>query len=261
MSGFREGRLAALKAKIAALEAGGRADSESLPFGDPRIDDCLPGGGLPLSQWHEVVGEGLELETAAAAASFAALMAAPLARQGEAVWILRRDDLFAPGLAGLGFPAERLIQVCVRDDVEVLAVAEDALATVGVKAVFLEAEAVDLTAGRRLQLACEKQGATGFLIRRRPYGGQTRQATGTAAATRWQVAAAPSEPGPGEFGLGPPRWRVELARTRGGRPGAWLLEAESAFTWEASDGPHPLRLVAPMGDRDMAPAATFQLSA
>ena len=35
MSGFREGRLAALRAKIAALEAGGRADSESLSLGDP----------------------------------------------------------------------------------------------------------------------------------------------------------------------------------------------------------------------------------
>jgi protein ImuA len=149
----------------------------------------------------------------------------------------------------------------VRDDTEVLAVAEDALSTVGVKAVFLEVEAVDLTAGRRLQLACEKQGATGFLIRRRPYGGQARTATGTAAATRWQVAPAPSAPEMGEFGLGPPRWRVELARCRGGRPGAWLFEAEAAFTWEASDGPHPLRLVAPVGDRDLAPAATFRLSA
>jgi protein ImuA len=261
MSGFREGRLSALRAKIAALEAGGRADSDSLPFGDPRVDGCLPGGGLPLGQWHEVAGEGLEAEAAAASAGFAALMAAPLARRGEAVWILRRDDLFAPGLAGLGFPAERLIQVWVRDEAEGLAVAEDALASVGVAAVFLEADAVDLTAGRRLQLACEKQGATGFLIRRRPYGGATRQATGTAAATRWQVAPAPSEPGAGAFGLGPPRWRVGLARCRGGRTGAWLFEAARAFTWEASDGPHPLRLVAPMGDRDLAPAATFRLSA
>lgn len=258
MSGFREAQLTALKAKIAALEAGGRADSESLPFGDPRIDDCLPGGGLPLGQWHEIGGEGLELETAAAAAGFAALMAAPLARQGEAVWILRRDDLFAPGLQGLGFPATRLIQVCVRDEVEVLATAEDALATVGVKAVFLEADDVDLTAGRRLQLACEKQGATGFLIHRRPYGGQARRTAGTAAATRWQVASAPSQPGPGEFGLGPPRWRVELVRCRGGRPGAWLFEAETAFTWEASDGPHPLRLVAPVGDFELAPATPLR---
>ena len=62
MSGFRDSRLAALKAEIAALEAGGRADSESLPFGAGTIDACLPGGGLPLGQWHELLGAGIELD-------------------------------------------------------------------------------------------------------------------------------------------------------------------------------------------------------
>lgn len=263
MSGFRDGRLAALKAKIAALEAGGRADSESLSLGDPRLDGCFGGGrGLPLGQWHEFGAEGMEAETCAAPAAFAALLASPLARKGEAVWILRRDDLFAPGLAGLGFPAQRLIQVCVRDEAEALAAAEDALSTVGVSAVFAEVGAVDLTAGRRLQLACEKRGATGFIIRRRPYGGEARKsASGSAAATRWRIAPAPSEPAPGEFGLGPPRWRAELERCRGGRTGVWLLEAELAFTWESIDGAHPLRLVAELGDRQLAPAQPVRLSA
>ena len=254
MSGFRDERLAALKAKIASLEAGGRADSDSLPFGDPRIDGCFLTGGLPLGCWHEFGGHGMEAETAACPAAFAALTAAPLARRGQAVWILRRDDLFAPGLAGLGFPAEGLIQVCARDEDEVLAVAEDALATSGVAAVFAEVEAVSLTAGRRLQLACEKRGVTGFVIRRRPYGGKARAESGSAAASRWRVTPAASEPGPGEFGLGPPRWAVTLERCRGGRTGAWLFEAGDAYSYEASDGTHPLRLVAPLGDLQLAPA-------
>ena len=80
MSDFR-----ALRAKIAAIEAGARPDSESLPFGDARIDGCLPGGGLPLGRWHEIGGAGMEVETAAAPAAFTALMAAPLARRGEVV--------------------------------------------------------------------------------------------------------------------------------------------------------------------------------
>lgn len=262
MSGVRDSRLAALKAKIAALEAGGRADSESLPFGAAAIDACLPGGGLPLGQWHELLGVGMETEIGASPAAFAALTAAPLARRGQAVWILRRDDLFAPGLVGLGFPAERLIQVCARDEDEALAVSEDALSTLGVAAVFAEVEGVNLTSGRRLQLACEKHGATGFIIRRRPYGGQARkESAGSAAATRWKITPAPSEPGSGEFGLGPPRWRVELERCRGGRTGAWLMEAEAAYTWEAENGPHPLRLVAELGDRQLAPAEPVRLSA
>src|SRR5690606_12657644 len=112
MAGFRGGRLDALRAKIAALDAGGRGDSESLSLGDPRLDGCFPrSAGLPLGQWHELVGEGLELETSAATASFAVLLAQPLARRGEVVWIARRDDLYAPGLEGLGFPTDRLIQV------------------------------------------------------------------------------------------------------------------------------------------------------
>jgi protein ImuA len=169
--------------------------------------------------------------------------------------VFRRDDLFAPGLTGLGFPAERLIQVCVRDEAEALSVMEDALSAVGVAAVFGEVEDVDLAAGRRLQLACEKRGGTAFVLRRRPFGGAgKRAAVGSAAATRWRVASAPSEPPAGEFGLGTPRFRVELERCRGGRPGAFLIEAGGAYSWEKTDGPHPLRLVADLGDRELAPA-------
>jgi protein ImuA len=175
--------------------------------------------------------------------------------------VLRRDDLWAPGLLGLGFPPERLIQVCARDEAEVLSVMEDALSTVGVAAVVGEVEAADLTAGRRLQLACEKRRSTGFLIRRRPYGGSAkREATGSAAATRWRIASAPSEPAAGEFGLGSPRFRAELERCRGGRTGAWLLEATDAYNWETTDVAHPLRLVADLGDRQLAPAQPLRLA-
>jgi len=262
MSDFRAMRIAALAAKIAAIESGGRADAGVLAFGDARLDGRLAGGGLPLGRWHEVTGPGLETETSAAPGAFAALMAAPLAARGQAVWVLRRDDLWAPGLAGLGFPAERLIQVCARDEAEALAVMEDALATVGVSAVFGEVEAVDLTAGRRLQLACERRGATGFVIKRRPFGGTGRQeAAGSVAATRWRVASAPSQPAEGEFGLGAPRFDVALERSRGGRSGRWILEADQAYSWEAGDVAHPLRLVAELGDRELAPAQPVRRAA
>lgn len=254
MSDFRGKQLAALQAKIAALETSGRPDVGCLPFGTPEIDQALPGGGLPLGRWHEVTGGGMEAETSAAPAAFTALVASPLARRGEAVWIMRRDDLWAPGLAGLGFPADRLICVCAKDDADVLSVMEDALATVGVACVIAEVEDVDLTAGRRLQLACERVGTTGFVLRRRPYGGGARrEAAGSAAATRWRIASAPSDPMEDLY-LGAPRFQVMLERCRGGRTGAWILEAEKAYSLEAGDVAHPLRLVAPVGDRELAPA-------
>ncbi len=248
----RQARLLAMRGVLAALEAGAPAWGVSA-FGDARIDGALPGGGLPLGRWHELAGEGLELETAVAAGAMAALMAAPLANRGAVVWVMRRDDLYAPGLAGLGFPAGQLIQVCARDEAQALAAFEDSLAAAGVAAVIGEAEDVDLTAGRRLQLACERRGATGFVVRRRPFGGRGKRVTGgSAAATRWTVASAPSAPEPGEPGLGPPRWSLELERCRGGRPGAWIVEQ--------TDGPYPLRVVAELGDRHLAAAQPLRLA-
>ena len=245
--------LPALRAQIAALQAGTRTPPPVLPFGDPRIDGCFPAGGLQRGGWHEVGGAGLEDETGAAPAAFSALLLRPLAASGAVVWVMRRDDLHAPGLAGLGFPVGRLIQVKARDEAEVLAVLEDALATVGVVAAIGEAEAPDLKAGRRLQLACERRGATGVLLRRRPYGGpagKMREVSGSAAQTRWRIAAAPSQPPPDAPGLGSPRWRVELERCRGGRPGGWILEQT-----EAGDGPYPFRLVSQLADHDVATEA------
>ncbi len=256
-SAVTERALDAVRAKIAALETGGRGEPASLAFGDPTVDRCFPGGrGLPLHRWHELGGEGLEAETAAAPAAFVALLARPLLKAGPAVWIARRDDLHPPGLAGLGFPSGGLIEVWVRDEAQALAAAEDALGASGVGAVIVEAGACDLTAGRRLQLACEKGRATGFVITRRPYGGRAKGATGgSAAATRWSIASAPSAPMAGRPGLGAPRWRATLERCRGGRPGAWLFESPGAYCdTEIQDDAHPLRLVADLGDRQLAPA-------
>src|SRR5258707_13816683 len=103
ISVFRRGRLPAMRAKTAAIEAGGRPDSESLPFGDERVDGRLPGGGLPLGRWHGIGGTGVEAETPAAPAAFTPLPAAPLARRGEGGWGLPRGGLPAPGRLGPGF--------------------------------------------------------------------------------------------------------------------------------------------------------------
>jgi protein ImuA len=156
-------------------------------------------------------------------------------------------------LAGLGFPVERLIQVCAPSEACALAALEDALGAAGVAAAIGEVEALDLTAGRRLQLACERGGATGFVIRRRLFGcDKAALSLAAAASTRWRIASAPSEPAPGEPGLGPRRWRVELQRCRGGRTGSWIMEK--------SDGALPLRVVAELGDRELDTAESYRLA-
>ncbi|MBW3559710.1 MAG: protein imuA [Proteobacteria bacterium] len=216
-----EHRLRALRERLAAIE-GGKRTGRVLPFGDGRVDACLPGGGLPRGRWHEITGEGLEQETAAAPAAWSARLGSRLLSDGggEAVWIGQSEDLHAPGLAALGL---RPIFVLVRNDTEALAAAEDALRARGVAAVWAEVAGLDLTAGRRLQLACEAHGATGFVLRRRLWAHKGGAETGAGSASRWRIAAAPSNPGhlPG---LGPARWRVWLERAAGGRPGAWIME-------------------------------------
>lgn len=247
----REARLQVARARLAAGLAGAAPRRGVLAFGDADLDGALP-GGLPLGCWHEAAGEGLDLETAAVAAAFVACLASPLAARGAVVWVMRRDDLHVPGLFGLGFPTRELIQVRARDETQALAALEDALGCAGVAAAIGEIESVDLTAGRRLQLACERHAATGFVIRRRPFGGAARRLpAGSAAATRWSVAPAPSEPAPGDPGLGAPRWRVALERCRGGRGGAWIMEK--------TDEPYPLRVVARLGDRQLAPSQPLRL--
>jgi protein ImuA len=250
----RQARLEAVRTRIAAIETGGGRPRAAVPFGDARIDRRLPGGGLPLGRWHEVAGEGLESELAAATGAFVAALAAPLAARGAMVWVTRQGDLYAPGLCGLGIAAERLIQVEARSEDEALSALEDALGSEGVAVAIGEIGKVDLTAGRRLQLACERGGATGFVIARRPFGGGRAAAGGSgfAAATRWRIAPLPSEPGQGELGLGPPRWRVALERCRGGGAGAWVMEK--------SDGAYPLRVVAELGDRQLETPQPLRLA-
>jgi protein ImuA len=77
MSDFRAGRLAAMRAKIAAIETERTGRFWRPALRRPADRRLLPGGGLPLGRWHEITGPGMEVETAAAPAAFTALLAAP----------------------------------------------------------------------------------------------------------------------------------------------------------------------------------------
>jgi len=76
---------------------------------------------------------------------------------------------------------------------------------------------------RRLQLAAETSGVTGFVLSRN--GAATAAAV---AVTRWRLAAVPGSLAAGEPGVGLALWRVELRRCRGGMPASWDMEACNA---------------------------------
>ena len=228
-------QLGQLRAEIARIERSGAPDGlPRLPFGLPGIDAALPGGGLAQGALHEVLGTGADLHHAAAAARFAAGVLARLS--GPVLWVMERADLFAPGLAGAGLHPDRVVYArAPRQRASgtggcdgVLLVMEEGLRHRGLAGVVAELSGpLSLTASRRLQLAAEAGGAMALVLRR-PWTGEV-PAGATAAVTRWRVGALPSAPAmphaPEVPGLGRVRWRLDLLRCRGGRPGTWDVEA------------------------------------
>jgi protein ImuA len=231
-----------LRARLAQLEAVGRSGGPALPLGLPGIDRVLPGGGLARGCLHELCGAP---DRGAALGFAAVLLGRLMAAGGHVVWIGSRNELFGPGLAELGLAPERLIVVRARPVAARLWALEEALRSPGLAAALAEVDQLSLTQSRRLQLAAETKGVTALLLR--PPGAG---ATPSAAATRWQIAAAPSEAagGPRRAG-GRPHWRIALCRCRGGRTGSWHV-AWHEDGWR--EVPDSLALAAGSGDRSAA---------
>ena len=225
----RAATLDALRDRIARLERPVRHGV--LPFGVAAIDAALPGRGLALGALHEFLGVGGDEEDGAVACGFIAGILARLGG-GPVLWCQKRPDLYGPGLAAHGLDPARLVLVAASRDEEVLWALEEGLRMPGLAAAVGEIGRLSMVAGRRLQLAAEHSGITLLLLRRwhSAAAASAGRAQPSAADTRWRIGALPSAPlrlGWG-VGLGPPRWRVELLRVRGGRPGVWEIEVADA---------------------------------
>ena len=184
------------------------------------MDERLAGGGLARGALHEVAGAGASLTDDAAATLFVGGIAARL--DGTVLWVLTRRDLFAPGLALAGLPPGRVIYAECRKEEDALAVAEEGLHHGSLAAVVAEIGRAGMTATRRLQLAAEGSGTAALLLRRWRSAADPLLAP-SAAATRWRIGCAPSEPLP-TVGIGRPCWNVELVRQRGGPAHHWIME-------------------------------------
>lgn len=205
----------ALRARIWALERSSAEPARTLSVAEA-IDAALPWGGLPLACLHEIVAAD------GAGIGFAAVLLGRLAAHGPVLWCRPRhagETPYPPGLEAFGLAGEALLVVNGRDRTELLWAMEEGLRCPRVGAVVAEVDRLDLTAGRRLQLAAEAGGVTGFLLLPR--------ANAAAGTTRWCVSAAPSADTPWQ-GLGDARWRVALERCRGGVPRAWTAEWQAA---------------------------------
>jgi protein ImuA len=214
--------LAQLREQLRAMEGNGFRRREVLPFGLGPLDGRLADGGLRLDSLHEIAGASADMANDCAATLFMAGVAARA--WGPVLWVVRRRDLFAPGLAQVGLNPKRLIYAEARDDAELLAIMEEGLRHRGLGAVIGEAKRVAMPATRRLQLAAEGGRTIALLFKRHPREEGDPLGAPSAAVTRWRVGAAPSTPLPVD-GVGRARWTLDLVRQRGGDPFQTLVEA------------------------------------
>ncbi|MEC3950164.1 ImuA family protein [Sphingobium sp. HWE2-09] len=217
----------------------------SLPFGIELMDERLASGGVDGAGLHEFAAASSSLNDDAAATLFLAGIAARFAADaGQTVcWAMTAFDLYAPGLEQVGLGPDKLLYAQGRKDVDILAIAEDALRDGSLACVIAEVKSADMTATRRLQLAASDGQTPILLYRRHRSRDRCPLASPSSAMTRWRIGCAPSErlPWPG---VGRARWQVALVRQRNGDPFSLELEA--------CDAKGRLALPAPSRDRAAA---------
>jgi len=182
------------------------------------IEDAFPGGVFPKRGIHEFIT--VFPEDAAASDGFIAGLLAALMKDGAAcVWISTARRLFPAALSTFNVAPERIIFMDVSTEKDALWIMEEALRCEGLAAVVAEVDSLSLIESRRLQLAVEESGVTGFILRK-----DAQRMASTIATARWQISPLPSVLEEGMPGLGFPRWRVELLKVRNGLPGNWVME-------------------------------------
>jgi protein ImuA len=198
------------------------------------IDGAL-GGGLACGALHELAPTA-PMHLGAASGFGLALAARASAQRGQVLWVTtdyaagEGGGPYGPGLDLFGLASSRLLVLRVPKPVDVLWAMEEGLRCRALACVVAEltgdGEVAGLTATRRLALAAREgigaqNSGFGLLIRHRT------TSMPSAAATRWEIAPALSQPdayGGLTGGLGRARFDLSLRKNRRGPSGRWIIE-------------------------------------
>jgi len=182
------------------------------------IENSFPGGVFPKKAIHEFIT--VQPEHSAASDGFIAGLLSVLMDNGAAcVWVSTARNLFPASLSLFNVEPERVIFMDVHSEKDALWITEEALKCEGLSAVVAELNNVSLIESRRLQLAVETGGVTGFILRK-----DANKKASTIATARWKISPLPSVTQEGLPGIGFPRWQVELLKVRNGNPGSFVIE-------------------------------------
>ncbi|GAB3028138.1 ImuA family protein [Niabella terrae] len=202
--------------------------------------EAFPQQVFPTRALHEWV-TGSATTQAATTGFVAGILQDLMQDQGICIWISPEPQLFPPGFRNFGLDPERIIFLQLQQEKEICWAMETCLQQEGLSAVIGELRDLDFYVSRRLQLAVEKSGVPGFVLR------SNRQLHPTAAVCRWHIQPIPGDTESGIPGLGFPGWEVALLKMRGGYTGSWKLSwKEGRFEPlhpEAIRTPVPLRKI------------------
>lgn len=206
--------LSALKQEILEL-SGYKAVGVSHPIkGWGSLNKAFPNHCLPQAAIHEF--QYGSSPSAAASAAFVAATSAQLQRKGPLLWITSSRSVHPPALYFFGWRTQDVIFMILPDGKKRMAALDEALRCDALHAVIAEVGSYNITQARRLQLAVEQSGVTGFLLQHESVKTQSL------ALARWQIHPLSSENGQMP-GVGDVRWQVKLLRIRNGIPGTWQL--------------------------------------
>jgi protein ImuA len=221
-----------LKQMEATRRPGGH--EEAAATGIPALDSLLPDGGFrggTLIEWlADSAASGVDL--------LAILAARSLLREGRVLVVLDREKKFyPPAAAAWGIAPQQTIVVRPQNTTDVLWALEQCLQSSGVAVSLCRLERVTSRVLRRLQLAAERGGGRGFLLRALSARDQPAWSDVRLVVNALLSPSLRSPPG-GR------RWRVELVRCRrGAGEKTVILELDDAtgLVSEASELALPAR--------------------
>jgi hypothetical protein len=250
---------------------GGASKQKTFTTGLSALDELLPGGAFARGAVHELL-----VLPSHPPPLFAALLLARCAIQenhrfhrlhrlknpnsesvksvesvvhslswGAIVWCDPLHALYPPAVAAMGVPLDRLFLLHPKTVADENWAVTECLRCRGVAATVASPRRLSRIEARRFQLAAERGGGVGLLLR--PFD---RTAQIYAAATRWLVG-----PCRGERTV--QRWKMQLIHGHGGRVGQGVIleNHRDTGTLQARVQVHPVREADQLADRPAAQTA------
>ena len=177
---------------------------------------------------HEILcekGEGPPL-------FFATVLARAACGERAIVWSDPQRRLYPPAIAASGIPLSRLLILWPKNEKDELWALTECLRCSGVGVALACPKQLSTIEARRLQLAAERGGGVGILLRP-----ASAASTPYAAATRWLVSAIAGE-------RTVQKWKVQLIHGHGGQVGKTVI-------LEACRATNSVRVFETVGDRSI----------